>query len=166
MKKWTLFGWVVALLIVNGWCAGASEEDRIKALEKKLEAMQSVYEGRIKSLENRIEELESGKPAVQQAPSAPSGAAPTTARALPPVPDSYSMEWMKQYVAQLEAVQAKQAEIAKKENDLPTLDFHGYLRSGFGINSYGNAMSPFQAPNSVPSIGLAMRRKPTWKQHS
>jgi maltoporin len=116
--------------------------------------MQSAYEERIQSLENRIQELEKEKPAAQSVMpattnvSAAAVSGPTTGAALPPVPDSYSIEWMKQYVAQLEAVQARQAELIKKEDDLPKLDFHGYLRSGYGITSYGNTMTPFQAPNS------------------
>ncbi|MHC4927605.1 MAG: carbohydrate porin, partial [Planctomycetota bacterium] len=114
-------------------------------LEKKLEAMQAAYENRIEALENRIDELEDDQPTAAAPAAAP---APAATQPLPPVPETYSVEWMQQYAEQLAAVQSQQATRIKKEKDTPEFEFHGYLRSGFGINSYGNTMAPFQAPNS------------------
>ncbi len=135
------------VLVSGSACLAAADDDRIAELEKKIEAMQSAYESKIESLEGRIEELESTQNVRHPAVAATTTAPPTT-QPLPAVPQTYSVEWMEQYAAQLAAVQAQQAERIQKEQDDWSFEFHGYLRSGFGIDTHGNTMAPFQAPNS------------------
>ena len=148
MKKWFFLTLTATFLLSGSLCQAQTEDHRIKALEKKIEAMQSAYENRIASLENRIRDLEGRKVAVPATTPISTGTAATTKQTLPPVPEAYSVQWMEQYAAQLAATSAKQAEMIQKEKDSPKFEFHGYLRSGFGINGYGNTMAPFQAPNS------------------
>ncbi len=148
MKKCFFLTLTATFLLSGSLCHAQTDDDRIKALEGKIEAMQSAYENRITSLEDRIQELEGQKVAVPEATPSVTETAATTTQALPPVPETYSAEWMEQYAAQLGAVEARQTDMIQKEKDSAEFEFHGYLRSGFGVNGYGNTMDPFQAPNS------------------
>jgi maltoporin len=141
MKKCTVLTLIAIFSLSGSLCQAQTEDDRIKALEEKIEAMQAAYEKRIQALEGQIAAVSETIPESRDT-------AATTAQALPPVPEAYSVEWMEQYAAQLAETQAKQAEITQKEKDSAEFEFHGYLRSGFGINGYGNTMDPFRAPNS------------------
>ena len=67
---------------------------------------------------------------------------------LPDPPETYSIEWMRQYANALQQIQNEQAQRIEKDKSKWGFEFHGYLRSGFGINGYGNTMTAFQAPNS------------------
>ncbi|MFZ9011686.1 MAG: carbohydrate porin, partial [Anaerohalosphaeraceae bacterium] len=134
----------------------ASDDERLAELEKKIEAMQAAYESKIDSLESRIVELESkeshlaGVPSDSADFSAPAVSVPTgeSAVVLPEPPAEYSIEWMRQYAAALNAIQQRQNQQILKEKSEWGFEFHGYLRSGFGINSHGNSMTAFRAPNS------------------
>jgi maltoporin len=55
---------------------------------------------------------------------------------------------MRQYANALQLIRDEQALRIQKEKSEWGFEFHGYLRSGFGINGYGNSMTAFQAPNS------------------
>jgi maltoporin len=134
----------------------ASDDDRLAELEKKIEAMQAAYENKIDSLESRIVELEGKESHLAPVPSSsanfsvPAVSVPTGENpvVLPEPPEEYSIEWMRQYANALNAIQQRQNQQIQKEKSEWGFEFHGYLRSGFGINSYGNTMSPFRAPNS------------------
>ncbi|MHC5083705.1 MAG: carbohydrate porin [Planctomycetota bacterium] len=155
---------LLAAIILNGpVLMAATDEDRIKALEQKFETMQTMYEDRIESLESRIEELEGkdDQPPTSTAPAgmpmtippeitttAPAAGVTTESVTLPAPPTEYSVEWMRQYADALHAIQTQQNTRIEKEKDEIGFEFHGYLRSGFGINTYGNTMSAFQAPGS------------------
>ena len=146
--------------------AWAADDDRLAELEKKIEVMQAAYESKIDSLESRIEELEgekakaSAKKQVQTPPPAdpsyvadytvptPSATVDENPIILPDPPEEYSVEWMRQYANALQATQQQQYQQIQKEKSEWGFEFHGYLRSGFGINGYGNSMTAFQAPNS------------------
>ena len=134
----------------------ASDDDRLAELEKKIEAMQAAYESKIDSLESRIVELEGKESHLAPVPSGsadfsvPAVSVPTGENpvVLPEPPEEYSIEWMRQYANALNAIQQRQNQQIQKEKTEWGFEFHGYLRSGFGINGYGNTMSPFRAPNS------------------
>ena len=147
----------LAVVFLNTNLLWAADEDRIAELEKKLEAMQAAYEGRIESLEARIVELESknvGTPTDNTSDrdkSTGTAIVSSTERQQPTLPDPpkvYSVEWMQQYANALQAMQQQQYQRIQTENDAWNFDFEGYMRSGFGINSYGNTMNVFQAPGS------------------
>lgn len=148
---------MLAIVFLNSRPLWADDGDRLAELEKKFEAMQTAYETQIQSLESRIAELESknsvstasaeSQPAMVTA--IPSQSAPANEfTTLPEPPEQYSVEWMRQYANALHAIQQEQSQRVRKENDEWGFEFHGYMRSGFGINSYGNTMTAFQAPNS------------------
>ena len=115
---------IVALLNTN--FAWAADDDRLAELEKKIEAMQSTYETKIESLESRIAELEGDKatsPAKALVQTMPATVPPEIAKmpdtippepaevttptisttvstepiVLPDPPETYSIEWMRQY---------------------------------------------------------------------
>ncbi|MHC5100656.1 MAG: carbohydrate porin [Planctomycetota bacterium] len=167
---------IIAVLHTN--LVWAADDERLANLEKKIEAMQAAYESKIDSLESRIDELEGEKakasakarvqtmvatvppeePAKMPDSIPPEPAEVTTPTisetvstepiVLPDPPETYSIEWMQQYANALQQIQNEQAQRIEKEKSKWGFEFHGYLRSGFGINGYGNTMSPFRAPNS------------------
>jgi maltoporin len=147
---------VLAIVFLNTNLLWAADEDRLAELEKKFELMQSAYESKIEALESRIAELENKEassqtatptqPVVIQVPADHSSTGQQIT--LPEPPEEYSVEWMRQYANALYAIQQQQNQSILKESDLWGFEFHGYLRSGFGINSYGNTMAAFQAPGS------------------
>ena len=55
MKKQAICVMLAVVLFNGPLLLAAAEEDRIKALEEKIEAMQAMYENRIQSLETRID---------------------------------------------------------------------------------------------------------------
>ncbi|MHC5093122.1 MAG: carbohydrate porin [Planctomycetota bacterium] len=147
---------LLAIAFMNTNLLWAADDDRLAELEKKIEAMQTAYESKIDSLESRIVELESkeshlaGVPSDSADFSAPAVSVPTGENAvvLPEPPEEYSIEWMRQYATALNAIQQRQNQQILKEKSEWGFEFHGYLRSGFGINSHGNSMTAFRAPNS------------------
>ncbi|MHC4760531.1 MAG: carbohydrate porin, partial [Planctomycetota bacterium] len=140
---------LLAIAFMNTNLLWAADDDRLAELEKKIEAMQTAYESKIDSLESRIVELESkeshlaGVPSDSADFSAPAVSVPTGENAvvLPEPPEEYSIEWMRQYATALNAIQQRQNQQILKEKSEWGFEFHGYLRSGFGINSHGNSMT-------------------------
>ncbi len=99
-------------------------QDSVDLLRKELEAMKAEYEKRIEALEQKLQDLEG-------APAAPAPAPVAAAPAATP------------------GVETRLA-VLEEQIERATLDFgfHGYLRSGFGVDGKGNTQSTFQAPNS------------------
>ncbi|MFC1766665.1 maltoporin [Planctomycetota bacterium] len=85
-----------------------------------------TYEERIQALESRVRELEQGSA---------------------PVGDSNTVQVQKNS----EAIEDLQKDMKRTTKDF---DFQGYLRSGFGVNTYGDSMTPFQAPSSQAKYRL------------
>jgi maltoporin len=85
-----------------------------------------AYEARIKALESRVLELEQGT-------------GTSTA------PNSSQVQENTEAIADL------QKDMKRTTKDF---DFQGYFRSGFGINSFGKSMTPFQAPSSQAKYRL------------
>lgn len=159
-------------------CALAAdpEVEALKAqLQSELRAIKTTYEAKIERLEKRIDTLESDNARLSRPPKAvsPEVAAlsrrvtdlETTSRLSTGVAADNS-ERVERNEAAVEAIEKKlHAEATetreiyrddagwpfdlRKLYDLPRpMEFHGYLRSGFGLNGEGGKMEAFKAPGA------------------
>ncbi|MFZ0590038.1 MAG: carbohydrate porin [Bryobacteraceae bacterium] len=132
-------------------------------LQKQLEQLKLEYQKKIEDLEQRIAALEkkgsqssiSPQPAPQQSKSQDLTSAVSTGiergvktaivgqgSQLPSVqgqlPSAPTYDWL----------QEAQTQISQLEEEAKTFEFHGYFRSGYGINSVGGQQVAFQAPGA------------------
>jgi maltoporin len=96
------------------------------AAAENSESTQQAYESRIEALESRVQELEQHLNTSTD-------------------PNGNQIEENKEAIADL------QKDMKRTTKDF---DFQGYLRSGFGVNTYGQSMTPFQAPSSQAKYRL------------
>ena len=123
------FGWMLAGCWI-ATCAMASTEDAdLAALRKEFESYRQATEARIRALE---EQLADRSPTAPESPGEPKTPVETPSEQ---APDTAALS---------PEERAKIRELI----DRATLDFefHGYLRSGYGVDDRGRTLSPFGAP--------------------
>jgi len=110
----------------------ASDRDEREAIRAELRQIRQEYEGRMAALESRLAALDGkGKSGAREETAAlDTGRDPDAPRAFsePPLP--------------------KDGAGQKAEPQPNLFEFHGYLRSGFGVNGKGGDMEAFKAPGA------------------
>ncbi|HUL35930.1 MAG TPA: carbohydrate porin [Candidatus Eisenbacteria bacterium] len=155
------------VLLLAAGSAPACDAQTPQELQKELLALRSAYETKIASLEKRISDLESVNATALAAAKAPNKAATSAEQAAARVPapvsaiaqpiwqivqgGQTSTSALQQQVGSgLEYDQIRDAEVRIKnlESETKAFEFHGYLRSGYGLNGDGGQQVAFQAPGA------------------
>lgn len=136
------------LLAVHASAEEVSKED-IQQLRLEMQALKTDYETRIRSLEEQLRQTEAK---VEQArPSAPaaSSAPPSAAPAASPTPQTGEGKTPTP-AEKLEApiLPPYGGILLNQEPPAASLEFHGYMRSGGGIDDKGGYMESFIAPEA------------------
>jgi len=134
------------------WAAIASAQ-QVEDLRRQLEELKLEYQHKIQELDRRLGALEQSPTAAPNAspvvasPSAVVKAVNEVARnaALAP-PPTFQGKLASEPTHDL--LQDAEIKIDQLERQSKAFEFHGYLRSGYGLNSVGGQMVAFQAPGA------------------
>ena len=148
-------------------CASVCSAQTPAELQKEIQEMKAEYESKIATLEKRITQLESsdatpitatksGAPTVAEPASRASNASNTLSKVAQSTWKTVeggqtSTSALQQQVGSgLEYDQLRDAEVRIKnlEAETKAFEFHGYLRSGYGLNGNGGQQVAFQAPGA------------------
>jgi maltoporin len=138
---------VLAISAHGGLTHAKAADAELEKLKAQLDAIKTNYEKQIQELERRISELEATAGKTSAAALAASKRALTNAEAIEII----------QRKLQAGATETRDVYRddagwpfdLKRLYDLPRpLEFHGYLRSGFGLNGEGGKMEAFKAPGA------------------
>lgn len=171
---WAVLCALLALLVTANPVIAQTPQE----LQKELEEMRAQYQTKIDSLEKRIAQLESaantappaigvqpghGPEIAATQPATSPGAAPQSGK--PPSQSIWEIlgtgqrnaaALQQQVGSGLEYDQIRDAEVRIKNLEATTkaFEFHGYLRSGFGLNGDGGQQVAFQAPGAEAKYRL------------
>ena len=119
---------------------GQTQSETLVQIRAELVSARAEYEARIAGLEQRVRELEAaGKRTEEQVAIVQKQTTETTRQ----------NEELSKRVNELATTPLyQQMDAAELEPARKDFEFHGYLRSGFGVNSQGGAQVAFQAPGA------------------
>ena len=179
MKK-VICGMTVAALLAFACVltpkAFAQGDESVAALKRELETLKSevkmyadtsaALEARLKMLEQQAaaekkimkDVMEEAKPAeAPQTPEAQASDITASAPEVAQIAEKTQVEFLQKLAAK--AAMDSQQVLFKQPDYLPNyltkgLEFHGYFRSGYGMNSKGGKMQAFQAPDALAKYRL------------
>jgi maltoporin len=153
--------WVVALMAAGVLPAAAQQPaaPQTDDLQKQLETLKQQYGATTRDLEQRIAALEqqiqkqkeAGEKAKEGTVSAVELAAQQAAeKAVRGQSDQVGAKYQGQVPSEptYDLLNEGEAKIAKLEQQVQSFEFHGYFRSGYGLNSQGGGQVAFQAPGA------------------
>jgi maltoporin len=147
---------IFALVLSVAWCAHAQQTDDV---QKQIQQLKEQYERTTRELQERIAVLEQQQKKESEARenqqakdgvvSAVEVAAQDAARtALGQSKENQSRQGQVPAAPTYDQLRDAETEIKKLEAQVKTFEFHGYLRSGYGLNSRGGQQVAFQAPGA------------------
>jgi len=146
--------------------ASASRAQTPKELQKELQQLKSDYESKIAALEKRLSQLETASTSSHATAAAVPSAAQSTSQNQPAPNTAQKVaqgtwkivqggqtdtaDLQEQVGSGLEYDQLRDADVRLKNLEAQTkaFEFHGYLRSGYGLNGDGGQQVAFQAPGA------------------
>ena len=155
----------ITLLLFTAATAPAQQLDDLR---QQLEQLKVEYEQKLQNLEQRISDLEKQKSqATVSAQASQQSESQSTASAL----NNGIQQGMKAAIvnggSQMPSVQGQlpsapvydwlqeaQSEISKLQEEAKTFEFHGYFRSGYGLNGVGGQQTAFEAPGAGAKFRL------------
>jgi maltoporin len=148
--------WVLALVLSVAWCAQAQQSDEV---QKQIQQLKEQYERTTRELQERIAALEQQQkqaseskenaPAKEGVVSAVATAAQDAANvAFGQSKENQSRQGQVPAAPTYDQLRDAETEITKLKEQMKTFEFHGYLRSGYGLNSRGGQQVAFQAPGA------------------
>src|SRR5438876_2369761 len=153
--------WVVTLMAAGVLPAAAQQPaaPQTDDLQKQLETLKQQYGATTRDLEQRIAALEqqiqkqkeAGEKAKEGTVSAVELAAQQAAeKAVRGQSDQVGAKYQGQVPSEptYDLLNEAEAKIAKLQEQVGTFEFHGYFRSGYGLNSEGGQQVAFQAPGA------------------
>src|SRR5438552_1949511 len=153
--------WVVTLMAAGVLPAAAQQPaaPQTDDLQKQLETLKQQYGATTRDLEQRIAALEqqiqkqkeAGEKAMEGTVSAVELAAQQAAeKAVRGQSDQVGAKYQGQVPSEptYDLLNEAEAKIAKLEQQVQSFEFHGYFRSGYGLNSQGGGQVVFQAPGA------------------
>src|SRR6266550_246756 len=153
--------WVVTLMAAGVLPAAAQQPaaPQTDDLQKQLETLKQQYGATTRDLEQRIAALEqeiqkqkeAGEKAKEGTISAVELAAQQAAeKAVRGQSDQVGAKYQGQVPSEptYDLLNEAEAKIAKLEQQVQSFEFHGYFRSGYGLNSQGGGQVAFQAPGA------------------
>ena len=159
---------VIASLLVAAslFLASSASAQTTQELQQQIQQMKQLYEQQISALEGRIASLEQANRAVAHATQEnvvnvkdlqSEVEKQVTAREEPKLSRSRKTTIEQTELAnspQYDAVQDDEKVVAELQQQVKAFEFHGYLRSGQGLNSEGGQMVAFQAPGAPAKYRL------------
>ena len=151
--------WPLCFAIWLLWGAFPSPAQEPEDLRQQLEQLKQEYQRKIRDLEQRLDELEQHSRAAASEKSVPP--ASTSERAVSAVDtaadnaaksallgEGQTFQGQLPSEPSYDLLQEAESEIKDLKRQSKSFEFHGYLRSGYGLNSEGGQMVPFQAPGA------------------
>ena len=149
-------GSILALVLLVAWCAHAQQADDV---QKQIQQLKEQYERTTHELQQRIAALEEQQKKVSETKedrsvkegvvSAVATAAQDAANvAFGQSKDKQALQGQVPAAPMYDQLRDADTRINKLEEQLKTFEFHGYLRSGYGLNSRGGQQVAFQAPGA------------------
>jgi len=149
-------GSILALVLSVVWCAHAQQSDDV---QKQIQQLKEQYEQTTRELQERIAALEQQQkkesetkenpPAKDGVVSAVELAAQDAAKAaLGQSKEKQALQGQVPAAPMYDQLRDADTRIHKLEDQAKTFEFHGYLRSGYGLNSRGGQQVAFQAPGA------------------
>ena len=159
--RWLLWGIVTMSLGIT--TAAAQQPQQPDQLKRQLEELKQESEANTHALELRIAALEKQIETEKQAAAenragtvsaAELAAQQTAGKILQSNPNQVGAKFQGQLAAEPSYDQVREADIAKLKEQVGAFEFHGYLRSGYGLNSVGGQQVAFQAPGTEAKYRL------------
>jgi len=153
----TRFAWIGTVALVAIPCAPAQQandlEQQVQQLKQQYEQTTKDLQQRITVLEQQIEKQKEAAATEKKASEATVSTADLAAEETKKVIFGQSQVGAKYQGAlpsepTYDLVQEAQSEIASLKQQVGTFEFHGYFRSGYGLNSEGGQQVAFQAPGA------------------
>ena len=153
--RWFFCG--IATMSLGVTAAAAQQSDQ---LQQQVQELKQEYEANNQALSLRIAalelQIEKEKQAAAESPAGTVSAAELAARQatksaiLGGTSNQVGGKFQGNIAAEptYDQLQEASIKIAKLERQVGTLEFHGYFRSGYGLNSEGGQQVPFQAPGA------------------
>ncbi len=149
----------VCAAVILMWACSAASGQQIEDLRRQMEQLKQEYQQKIQELDRRLGALEQGPARAPVPIGSPSAAAQSAGRAS--VVEKAAVEAAKNaltpppnFQGQLpsepryDLLQEAETKIETLERQAKSFEFHGYVRSGYGLNSEGGQMVAFQAPGA------------------
>ncbi len=153
-----LFAWLAVLSFIRTPAVSAQHSDD---LQQQIKQLKQEYEQKIAELEKRLAALERKAAAPKAALTEKqtitvNEAAQEIAKSLGGMSDEDVKQLQEQTTTDTTYGQlmSADAKIAGLEQQARAFEFHGYLRSGFGLNSVGGQQVAFQAPGAGAKFRL------------
>ena len=153
------FAWIILMMLIENSSAQVQQPPQSSDLQEQLQQLKQQYEQTTKDLQQRIAVLEqqiekqNDAAAEKQASEATVSAADLAAEETRKVIFGQSQVGAN-YQGTLpseptyDLLQEAQSEIASLKQQVGTFEFHGYFRSGYGLNSKGGQQVAFAAPGA------------------
>ena len=147
---------ILALVLSVVWCAHAQQPDDV---QKQIQQLKEQYERTTRELQERIAALEQQQkkpteskedPSVKEGVvSAVALAAEEAAKtALGQSKEKQALQGQVPAAPMYDQLRDADTRIQRLEQQAKAFEFHGYLRSGYGLNSRGGQQVAFQAPGA------------------
>ncbi len=152
--RWVL--WCIAMVPFGVLSATGQQTDK---LEQQLQQLKQQYEETTRNLEQRIatleQQIESEKEAKERTKEGTVSAVELSAeeaaqRAVLGESDQVGAKFQGQLASEptYDLLREADVKIEKLQEQLSSFEFHGYFRSGYGLNSVGGQQVAFQAPGA------------------
>jgi maltoporin len=150
------FGCILVTVVAAVMCAHAQQTDDV---QKQIQQLKDQYERTTRELQERIAALEQqqknqseskpDQPAKEGVVSAVAAAAQDAANtAFGQSKEKQALQGKVPAAPMYDQLRDADTRIHKLEDQAKTFEFHGYLRSGYGLNSRGGQQVAFQAPGA------------------
>ena len=161
-RRKRFFGWAVSCMALVAFGVLSAQGQQRDNLEKQLQQLKQQYdttthelEQRIAALEQQIKEEKDAREK-QGKVSAVELAAQETEKSMVGQSDQVGAKFQGQLASEptYDLLKEADAKIEKLQQQLGTFEFHGYFRSGYGLNSEGGEQVAFQAPGAEAKYRL------------
>ena len=155
-----------SLLAVIIFFAAPAQAQSTQELQQQIQQMKQLYEQQISALEGRIASLEQANRAMAHATQEDvvsvqdlqsEVAKEVSAQEAPKLTKAEKTEIEQTELAntpQYDSIQDSEQVVRELKQQVKQFEFHGYLRSGQGLNSSGGQMVAFQAPGAPAKYRL------------
>jgi maltoporin len=152
--------WLAALIFIGAPAAGAQQtndlQQQVKQLKQEYEREIADLKKRLAALEQKAAELETKATSAEKYAVTAQQAAQELAKPVEGNRDRNVKRLQEQTTTDTTYVQLRDADtkIEKLEEQAKAFEFHGYLRSGYGLNGLGGQQVAFQAPGAGAKFRL------------
>jgi len=145
---------ILALVLCVVWCVQAQQTDDV---QKQIQQLKDQYEKTTRELQERIaaleeqqkkEEASKAEATKKPASGVVSAVQDAATAALGGSKEKQELQGKVAGSPTYEQLRDADTRIAKLEDQLKSFEFHGYVRSGYGLNSRGGQQVAFQAPGA------------------